>query len=209
MEEYGAILYWTGTDFDSAKAVDSAPRTKGRKSGGGTAKKNDVNVDGQYVEREDGTVVGGIEFGHMREFLNTLLFDILAAGRATRKLAHLGDYVRGALVYRLEQRYPHLGLCVEHWKALRLIQDRYRFWAVPVHERLINFDDDDAATAAHAATAASGSVPVPPAPPVGDASSAAGNKRTGDDDLGDAERAKRRQILQGVSTVSFIPLVSR
>ncbi|KAJ7875743.1 hypothetical protein B0H14DRAFT_3130643 [Mycena olivaceomarginata] len=52
----------------------------------------------------------------------------------------IGEHVRGALIYMLELRYPHLGLCVEHWKALRIVQDRYRFWAAPFRDRLISYD---------------------------------------------------------------------
>jgi hypothetical protein len=61
----------------------------------------------------------------VRECTNHLFFDLLVAGQATRKLAHIGEHVRGALIYMLELRYPHLGLCVEHWKVLRIVQDRY------------------------------------------------------------------------------------
>ncbi|KAJ6560668.1 hypothetical protein B0H10DRAFT_2445901 [Mycena sp. CBHHK59/15] len=129
LKQYPLVRFWTPADFDTDS--DSAPRTKIKKSAGGTDKKNDVNNEGQYVEHADGTVVGGIEFGQVRECANHLFFDLLAAGRATRKLAHIGEHVRSALIYMLELRYPHLGLCVEHWKALRIVQDRYRFWAAP------------------------------------------------------------------------------
>ncbi|KAJ7342980.1 hypothetical protein DFH08DRAFT_963001 [Mycena albidolilacea] len=72
--------------------------------------------------------------------LSILIPTGLCGRRATRKLAHIGEHVHGALIYMLELRYPHRGLCVEHWKALRIIQDRYRFWAAPFRDRLISYD---------------------------------------------------------------------
>jgi hypothetical protein len=64
-----------------------------------------MSTTSQYVEHADGAVVGGIEFGQVRECANHLFFDLLAAGRATRKLAHIGEHVRGALIYMLTRTY--------------------------------------------------------------------------------------------------------
>ncbi|KAJ6632075.1 hypothetical protein B0H10DRAFT_1937783 [Mycena sp. CBHHK59/15] len=179
------------------KQHDSALRTKIKKSAGGTDKKNDVNNEGQYVEHADGTVVGGIEFGQVQECANHLFFDLLAAGRATRKLAHISEHVRGALIYMLELRYPHLGLCVEHWKALRIVQDRYRFWAAPFRDRLISYD-----------------APVPGLPPPGPSPpgappppppSASMAHKCAADDSADSERAKKRQELLNDPLLIQIP----
>ncbi|KAJ6536639.1 hypothetical protein B0H10DRAFT_2257820 [Mycena sp. CBHHK59/15] len=194
-QQYPLVRFWTPADFDTDS--DSAPRTKIKKSAGGTDKKNDVNNEGQYVEHADGTVVGGIEFGQVRECANHLFFDLLAAGRATRKLAHIGEHVRGALIYMLELRYPHLGLCVEHWKVLRIVQDRYRFWAAPFRNRLISYDAP---------------VPGPPppgpsppgAPPPPPPSASMAHKRAADDSA-DSERAKKRQELLNDPLLIQIP----
>jgi hypothetical protein len=190
MQQYPDIRFWASTDFDGDG--DSVPRTKAKKSAGGTDKKNDVNNDGQYIERVDGTIVGGIEFGQMREYLNNLLFDLLAAKKATRSLAHIGEHVRGALIHMLEQRYPHIGLCTEHWKAHRLIQGRYRYWAGgPFRDRLVTYDAPDTPEAPPGALL----LPLPPP-----AAPLVARKRVAEDPL-ESEHAKRQQLLEGVSHV--------
>ncbi|KAJ7678450.1 hypothetical protein B0H14DRAFT_3536445, partial [Mycena olivaceomarginata] len=128
---------------------------------------------------------------------NHLFFDLLAAGRATRKLAHIGEHVRGALIYMLELRYPHLGLCVEHWKALRIVQDRYRFWAAPFRDRLISYD------APVPGTPPPGPSPPGVPPPLPPTASMA-HKRAANDSA-DSERAKKRQELLNDSLLTRIP----
>ncbi|KAJ6621289.1 hypothetical protein B0H10DRAFT_1945375 [Mycena sp. CBHHK59/15] len=186
MQQYPDIWFWAPTDFDGDG--DSVPRTKAKKSTGGTDKKNDVNNDGQYIERVDGTIVGGIEFGQMREYLNNLLFDLLTAKKATRSLAHIGEHVRGALIHMLEQRYPHIGLCAEHWKAHRLIQGRYRYWAGPFRDRLVTYNALEAPPGAPP--------PPPPAAPL------VARKRVADDPL-ESEHAKRQQLLEDESLIQM------
>ncbi|KAJ7820012.1 hypothetical protein B0H14DRAFT_3876438 [Mycena olivaceomarginata] len=100
----------------SPQLVDSALRTKIKKSAGGTNKKNNVNNEGQYIEHADGTVVGGIEFGQVRECANHLFFDLLAAGWATRKLAHIGEHRSASF------------------------KTTIKFWAAPFRGRLILYD---------------------------------------------------------------------
>ncbi|KAF8179067.1 hypothetical protein K438DRAFT_1977562 [Mycena galopus ATCC 62051] len=84
------------------------------------------------TEFSNGEVIGGQELGQIREELNALLMDVLAAGKATSRLALLGHQVRGALVYMLEHRFPYLSLCMDNWKAHRVIAGRYRFWVKPL-----------------------------------------------------------------------------
>ncbi|KAF8215536.1 hypothetical protein K438DRAFT_2007906, partial [Mycena galopus ATCC 62051] len=62
---------------------DIASRGKTSKSASGTNRKNDVNNDGKYIEFSNCEVIGGQEFGQIREGeeLNALLMDVLAAGR--------------------------------------------------------------------------------------------------------------------------------
>ncbi|KAJ7353652.1 hypothetical protein DFH08DRAFT_956697 [Mycena albidolilacea] len=124
-QQYPLVRFWTPADFDTDS--DSAPCTKIKKLAGGTDKKSNVNNEGQYVKHADRTVVGGIEFGKCKR-------------QVTHKLAHIGKHVCGALIYMLKLHYPHLGLCVEHWQVLRIVQDRYRFWATPFRDRLISYD---------------------------------------------------------------------
>jgi hypothetical protein len=121
--QYLLVCFWNPADFDTDS--DSALHMKINKSAGGTDKKNNVNNEGQYVKHADGTVVGGIEFEQVQECANHLFFDLLAVGWVMCKLAHISEHVCSALIYMLELRYPHLGLCVEHWKALHIVQDRY------------------------------------------------------------------------------------
>jgi len=133
----------------------------------------------------------------VREYANHLFFDLLAAGRATRKLAHIGEHVRGALIYMLELRYPHLGLCVEHWKALRIVQDRYRFWAAPFRDRLISYDTPVPGPPSPGPLPPGGPPPPPPA-------ASMAHKRAADDSA-DSERAKKRQELLNDSSLIQIP----
>ncbi|KAJ6584187.1 hypothetical protein B0H10DRAFT_2198150 [Mycena sp. CBHHK59/15] len=189
MQQYPDIRFWASTNFDGDG--DSIPRAKAKKSAGGTDKKNDVNNDGQCVERADGTIVGGIKFGQMREYLNNLLFDLLAAKKATRSLAHIGEHVRGALIHMLEQRYPHIGLCAEHWKAHRLIQGRYQYWAAgPFRDCLVTYDTLDAPEAPP------GALPLPPPP----AAPSAARKHVADAPL-ESEHVKRQQLLEDESLI--------
>ncbi|KAJ7675417.1 hypothetical protein B0H14DRAFT_3066780 [Mycena olivaceomarginata] len=129
------VTIWTPADFESEN--DSAPRKK----------KNDVNNEGKYIQLVNGTVIGGQEFGLIRDELNTLLNDLFAAGKATRYLNRLGQQVRGALVHMLEHRFPYLALCTDHWKALRVISGRYRFWAAKLFDGTVSDGEDDTATA--------------------------------------------------------------
>ncbi|KAJ7346216.1 hypothetical protein DFH08DRAFT_870744 [Mycena albidolilacea] len=87
----------------------------------------------------------------------------------------------------LKQRYPHIGLCAEHWKAHRLIQGRYRFWAAgPFRDRLVTYDAPNAPPGAL--------LPPPPAAP------SAARKRVADDPL-ESEHAKRQQLFEDESLI--------
>ncbi|KAJ6607062.1 hypothetical protein B0H10DRAFT_2228267 [Mycena sp. CBHHK59/15] len=96
-----------------------------------------------------------------------------------------------------EQRYPHIGLCAEHWKAHRLIQGRYRYWAAgPFRDRLVTYDAPDAPKAPPG-------VLQPPPPP---AAPSAARKRVADAPL-ESEHAKRQQLLEDESLIQMsLPL---
>ncbi|KAJ7834189.1 hypothetical protein B0H14DRAFT_2798639 [Mycena olivaceomarginata] len=102
----------------------------------------------EYIQLVNGTVIGGQEFGLIRDELNHApLTTLFAAGKATRYLNRLGQQVRGALVHMLEHRFPYLALCTDHWKALRVISGRYRFWAAKLFDGTVSDGEDDTATA--------------------------------------------------------------
>lgn len=116
-------------EHPSSKRNDSVSAEKTSTSAGATKRENDINVEGRYVEYDDGTVVGGIEFGHIHEEVRNLLADLRMAGMAPHSIKQLGHQARTAIIYMLELKFPYLSLCADHWKALRVVSDMYRGWA--------------------------------------------------------------------------------
>lgn len=143
-KKFPNVRFWTRKTYlehPSSKRNDSASAEKTSTSAGATKRENDINVEGRYVEYDDGTIVGGIEFGHIREELRYLLADLRMAGMAPRSIKQLGHQARTALVYMLELKFPYLSLCADHWKALRVVSDMYRGWAKN-KSGLVAYDSD-------------------------------------------------------------------
>ncbi|KAK7032705.1 hypothetical protein R3P38DRAFT_2773244 [Favolaschia claudopus] len=120
---YPSVEIWDPEDFNDKDDVRRVSK------GGGTDKKNDINNSGRYIEHMHGGVIGGKELGEINASLNLLLNDVHTAGKSTPRLRHMGHEVMGAIIFMLENEYPYLGLCSNHWKAKRVISMRYRHWA--------------------------------------------------------------------------------
>ncbi|KAK7044955.1 hypothetical protein R3P38DRAFT_3177178 [Favolaschia claudopus] len=121
--QYPSVEIWDPEDFNDKDDVRRVSK------GGGTDKKNDINNSGRYIEHTHGGVIGGKELGEINASLNLLLNDVHTAGKSTPRLRHMGHEVMGAIIFMLENEYPYLGLCSNHWKAKRVISTRYRHWA--------------------------------------------------------------------------------
>ncbi|KAK7040577.1 hypothetical protein R3P38DRAFT_3461583 [Favolaschia claudopus] len=59
------------------------------------------------------------EFSDINAFLNLLLNDVHAAGKALTQLRTIGHEVIRAIIFMLENKYPYLALCSNYWKAKR------------------------------------------------------------------------------------------
>ncbi|KAJ6624904.1 hypothetical protein B0H10DRAFT_1942863 [Mycena sp. CBHHK59/15] len=119
-KKFPNVKFWTRKiylEHPSSKRNDSASAEKTSTSAGATKQENDINVEGRYVEYDDGTVVGGIEFSHIREEVRYLLADLRMAGMVPRSIKQLG----------------HQALCV--------VSEMYRGWAKN-KSGLVGYDSD-------------------------------------------------------------------
>ncbi|KAJ7617322.1 hypothetical protein FB45DRAFT_224788 [Roridomyces roridus] len=126
--EFPNIKYWNSRDYNPANDA-SVPSEKTSAAAGATNRENDVNTNARYIELRTGKVVGGIELGNIREDIRNLLKDLVHTGLVTKSWKRVGEQVRVALAYMIEQKYSFLGLCINHWKTLRQIKEVYRGWA--------------------------------------------------------------------------------
>jgi hypothetical protein len=121
--DFPLVKYWSKKTFMQTEDATLPPGEcgKGRASQG-------VNVTMRYVEDENGEPVDGYLAQHIRTWARGIWIGIAEKGILRAKW---GDMSVEDLKYyhrEMRQKYPHLALCENSWKADQIATDNYSSW---------------------------------------------------------------------------------
>ncbi|KAJ7627004.1 hypothetical protein FB45DRAFT_57230 [Roridomyces roridus] len=108
-----------------------APAEKDKRARGRQNLAQNRNTTALYIQDGNGNVIDGDELSKITSAFRANLVDLHAAGMVTDRVDLLGRAAKAALVFQLEEDFPYLGYCVDHWKVNMLITAKYRDWSPP------------------------------------------------------------------------------
>jgi len=127
-EDYPKIKFWfkrQWTEFSNVHATNAAsgPQARGRSRAA-----QGINVTMQYVELEDGTVVGGDRATEMRKFARAIWVSVSKAGPLPSKWGQADVQTRQQYLSAMGSRFPELRFCDLDWKIDQIATDNYPSW---------------------------------------------------------------------------------
>jgi len=135
--DFPNITYWTREEFAKFEAMkknstDPTSKTGGR---GKTRCANDENVNSTYLEQSDGTPLSGKKVGAIRAYARSIWVDLYTRGMAPKKWSNASRRVHDEYVLEMENRWPILRYCQDHWKAHLITTKNYSQWYIPYDKR--------------------------------------------------------------------------
>jgi hypothetical protein len=124
------IKYWTKkewTEAQSAKKNSSDPTDQPGARGKSRCAQG-VNVSAKYLEEHNGMPVTGTKAAKIREYARSIWIDFDARGVAPRKWSHAPRSVQDEYVRDMENQWPILQYCEDHWKVHHLATNSYPQW---------------------------------------------------------------------------------
>lgn len=130
---YPKIRFWTKQEWKdyeaSRKDSSDLVATSGLK--GGTRAALGENVRVQYVEHADGKMVDGGMAIEIRDHARKIWRGLWSHGLAPRTWGAATQQVEDAFICSMEERFPVLKLCDNHWKARKIATENYSQWFKP------------------------------------------------------------------------------
>jgi hypothetical protein len=85
-------------------------------------------VSAQYLEETNGTPVTGTEVSKIREYARSIFIEFDTRGVAPRKWSQMPRSVKDQYVRDMENQWPILRYCEDHWKANQVGSSGYSQW---------------------------------------------------------------------------------
>jgi hypothetical protein len=128
--DFPLVKFWTRQEWDDheSRSKDfSTLRRKGGTRGPGRYSKG-VNVRTCYIEKEDGTPVCGDTAGKIRAFARQIWVELYERGNAPGTWGQASLAASNKYIREMENRWPVLRYCEDHWKVHALATLNYSQW---------------------------------------------------------------------------------
>ena len=137
--EYPDIKYWTRDEWtvtesrkkESTDPTDSKTGQKGR-----TRCAQGENVSATFIEDTDGELIGGKEVSDIRAHARSLWKDFYARGIAPKKWSDAPRSLIDEYSRDMEEHWPVLQYCANHWKANHIATLAYSQWYKYYHRKI-------------------------------------------------------------------------
>jgi hypothetical protein len=124
-EKYPLVKYWYRHEWNAAE-VNQAARIGAQ---GKTRVALGENVSLKFIEDETGVVIDGFRVTAIRRFARELWAGLNSIGKAPKTWGKVDAAVAAQYRNEMEQKYPELRLCDNHWKADLIATLGYPSWS--------------------------------------------------------------------------------
>ena len=132
-DDYPDIRFWSRASYNAflqekkSTAAVFNPVAPQRRRGGARLAQNDENVQDDFIENEDGTIVSGSVAAGIRRVARDSFKELSEDNQVAlpEKFSHIAPSSRKFVLNRLYAQYPYLRLCADNWKAELILSRVY------------------------------------------------------------------------------------